>query len=146
MNKKTIILFAVCLAGLLALQIKFLLPFLYDIAASDLFLVESKDDANPMPVSNDMTTIAFNHCNKHISDKLGPDTTTSFANQPIHAWSLGNYEYILDADLELSSKETPSAATHHYVCRIQFENGDDTSGANDIENWSIQGIEGIPNL
>lgn len=146
MNKKFIILFAVCLAVLLAIQIKFLLPFIYDIAASDLFLVDSKDDANPMPVSNDMTAVAFNQCNKYISNKLGADASTSFANQPIHAWSLGNYEYILNGDVELTTKETPASAVHHYVCRIQFENGDDTSGANDFDNWSIEGIEGIPNL
>lgn len=146
MNKKSIILFAVCLAGLLAIQIKFFLPFMYDIAASDLFLVQSKDEANPMPVSNDMTAIAFTHCNKHISDELGTDASASYGNQPVHAWSLGNYEYILNADLELTTKDAPTAAVHHYVCRIQYDNGDDTSGASDINNWSIVGIEGVPNI
>lgn len=42
MNKKKIIIFAVCLAGLLAIQIKFFLPFMYDIAASDLFWWKAK--------------------------------------------------------------------------------------------------------
>lgn len=146
MNKKSIILFAVCLAALLAIQIKFFLPLIYDIAASDLFLVESKDDASPLPISNDMTAIAFTQCNKYISDKLGSDATASFSTQPAHAWSLGNYEYIINADLNLATKEIPVSTQYHYVCRIQFENGDDTSGANDFDNWSIGGIEGVPNL
>lgn len=145
MNKKSIILFAVCLAGLLALQIKFLLPFMYDIAASDLFLVESKDDGSPMPVSNDMTGIAFAHCNSYISGKIDSEATASFANQPINAWSIGNYEYIINADVEITPKDAPGAV-HHYVCRIQYANGDDTSGASDINNWSVEGITGIPDL
>jgi hypothetical protein len=143
MNKKSIVLFVVALAILLALQIKFLLPYVYDIAASDLFLVESKDNASQMAISNDMTAIAFSHCNNHISQQLQPDSSVSFGNQPINAWSIGNYEYIINADLEITNKDATSSS-HHYVCRIQYENGDDTSGANDIENWSIEGITGLP--
>jgi len=145
MNKKKIIVFAICLAGLLALQIKLLLPFLYDIAASDLFLVESKDDASSMPISNDMTSLAFSYCNQHISSKIDSDTTASFAKQPTNAWSIGNYEYIINADVEIAPKDTPSSI-HHYVCRIQYANGDDVSGANDAQNWSVEGFTGVPGL
>lgn len=143
MNKKSIVLFVVVLAVLLALQIKFLLPYVYEIAASDLFLVESKDNASQMAISNDMTAIAFTHCNTHINQQLEPDSTPSFGNQPINAWSIGNYEYIINADVEISTKDN-TTSSHHYVCRIQYENGDDTSGANDFENWSIEGITGLP--
>ena len=142
MNKKKIILFAVCLVGLLALQIKFFLPFMYDIAASDLFLVESKDAANPMPVSNDMTAIAFSHCNSYIKKDLGEDKSVSFAGQPTNVWTLGNYEYIVNADVEISAKDAPGGM-HHYVCRIQYSNGDDLSGASNIDNWNIEGISGL---
>ncbi len=81
MNKKKIIIFAVCLAGLLAIQIKFFLPFMYDIAASDLFLVESKDAANPMSVSTDMTAMAFSHCNNFIKKNAEEDQNLAFAAQ-----------------------------------------------------------------
>lgn len=146
MNKKKIILFVVCLAGLLALQIKFLLPLMYDIAASDLFLVDSKDSADPMPISNDMTALAFTHCNSYINSQLdSAENTASFASQPTNAWSIGNYEYIINASVEIASKDAPSA-THQYVCRIQYENGDDLSGAGTIDNWSVEGLTGIPNL
>jgi hypothetical protein len=146
MNKKKIILFVVCLAGLLALQIKFLLPLMYDIAASDLFLVDSKDSADPMPISNDMTAMAFTQCNSYINSKIDPnDTTISFASQPTNAWSLGNYEYIINASADISTEGEPSA-TYQYVCRIQYDNGDDLSGASNIENWSVDGVTGIPNL
>ena len=146
MNKKKIILFAIALAGLLALQIKFLLPWMYDIAASDLFLVESEDNANPMPISNDMTELAFTQCNSYINSQLdASETSASFASQPTNAWSIGNYEYIINASVEIATKDAPSN-TYQYVCRIQYENGDDLSGASNIENWSVDGLSGIPDL
>ena len=145
MNKKKIILFAVCLAGLLALQIKIFMPWMYEIAASDLFLVESKDEANPMAISNDMTAIAFSHCNSYINSKIDSENSASFASQPTNAWSIGNYEYIINAEVDIASKDSPSTI-YQYVCRIQYENGDDISGANNIDNWSIEGITGIPDL
>ena len=118
---------------------------MYDIAASDLFLVESKDNANPMPISNDMTAIAFTQCNSYVNSKIDPETTASFASQPTNAWSIGNYEYIINAEVDISSKEAPSTI-YHYVCRIQYANGDDLTGATDINNWSIEGITGLPDL
>jgi len=143
MNKKKIIIFAACLAALLALQIKLLQPWLMDVASSDLFLEESQDLANPMAISNDMTALAFSHCNHFVSKDLNPETTASFPNQPTNAWSIGNYEYIVNAEVDVASKESPSTI-YHYVCRIQYENGDDLSGSNDIENWSLEGLTGLP--
>lgn len=142
MNKKKIIVFAICLAALLAIQIKFFLPFMYDIAASDLFLVDSKDQASLMPISNDMTTLAFTHCNNYIKSDAGEDASLSFAGQPTNVWSLGNYEYIVNADVEIGNKEGP-ATMRHYACRIQYEKGDDTSGATEFDNWSVNGVSGL---
>jgi hypothetical protein len=142
MSKKKLVLFVACLAVLLALQIKFVLPLMYDIAASDLFLVESKDNASPLPVSNDMTTLAFGYCNAHIKNELGEEKSVSFAGQPTNAWSLGNYEYIVNADVEIAPKDSPSTL-RHYACRIQYENGDDLSGAGNADNWNVEGVSGL---
>ncbi len=136
------ILFVVCLIGLLVLQIKVIVPWMYEVASSDLFLIDSKDSASPLPVSNEMTAIAFSHCNTYIKKDLGEDKSVSFAAQPTNVWSLGNYEYIVNADVEIAPKEAPSAM-HHYVCRIQYSNGDDVSGASNPDNWSIEGINGL---
>lgn len=143
MSPKKIILFALCLAGLLALQIKFFVPIMYKIAASDLFLIDSNDQANPVAISNDMTATAFAHCNTHTNKLLAPDNTTTFASKPNNAWSLGNYEYIVNADVEVTPKDAASSV-YHYVCRIQYTKGDDLSGAADINNWSVDGISGLP--
>lgn len=142
MSKKKLLLFVACLAGLLALQIKFVLPLMYDVAGSDLFLVDNKDVASPLPVSNDMTALAFGYCNTYIKNDLGEDKSVSFAGQPTHVWTLGNYEYIVNADVEISPKDAPGAL-HHYVCRIQYANSDDVSGANNIENWNVEGVSGL---
>ncbi len=142
MNKKKIVVFALCLAVLLAVQIKFVQPLLLNIAASDLFLVESKDEANAMPISNDMTAMAYAHCNNYIKNELGEDKSVSFTGQATNAWSLGNYEYIVNADAEISGKDAPGEI-HHYVCRIQYNEGDDVSGAANFDNWSVVGMTGI---
>ena len=98
-----------------------------------------------MAISNDMTAIAFSHCNSYINSKIDSENSASFASQPTNAWSIGNYEYIINAEVDIASKDSPSTI-YQYVCRIQYENGDDISGANDIDNWSIEGITGIPDL
>ena len=142
MNKKKIIIFGACLAVLLALQIKFIQPLLFKVAASDLFLVESKDEANAMAISNDMTALAYGHCNNYIKNEVGEEKSVSFTGQATNAWSLGNYEYIVNADVEISGKDAPGAI-QHYVCRIQYTEGDDTSGASNFENWNVVGLTGI---
>ncbi len=142
MKKKGILIFVACLAGLLALEIKFILPLIYEVAASDLFLVQSKDNASALPISNDMTALAFSHCNNYIKNDLGEEPSVIFAGQPTHVWTLGNYEYIVNADVEITQKDQASAM-HHYVCRIQYANGDDVSGALNYDNWSVEGISGL---
>jgi hypothetical protein len=142
MNTKKIVLFIVCLVGLLVLQIKYILPLMYQVAGSDLFLVQSKDNASPLPVSNDMTVFAFSHCNTLIKNDQGEDKIVAFAAQPTHVWSLGNYEYIVNADVEITPKDAPGAL-HHYVCRIQYSKGDDVSEASDLEKWNLIGISGL---
>ena len=142
MNKRNILLFVAGLAALLALQIKFVLPLINEIAASDLFMVDSKDQASALPISNDMTAIAFSHCNTNIKNKLGEETVVTFANQPTNVWTIGNYEYIVNAEVEITPKEGV-ATNHHYACRIQYANGDDLSGAASIDNWNLQGLDGI---
>ena len=145
MNKKKIIVFVACLAVLLAIQIKLLQPWLLDVASSDLFLEETQDLANPMAISNDMTALAFTHCNSYINKELNSDQAATFSTQPTNAWSIGNYEYIVNAEVDIASKETPSTA-YHYVCRIQYDKSDDLSGGNNYENWTIEGVTGLPDL
>lgn len=116
---------------------------MYKVAASDLFLVESNDQANPMAISNDMTTTAFTHCNTHTQKLVAAESKVTFANKPTNVWSLGNYEYIVNADVEIATKDAP-ATVYHYVCRIQYTKGDDLSGTAEYDNWSVDGISGLP--
>ena len=89
-----------------------------------------------------MTAIAFSHCNTSIRNEIGEENSLNFADQPTHAWSLGNYEYIVNADVEITPKDAPGA-THHYVCRIQYDKGDDLSGTANIDNWNLIGLNGL---
>jgi hypothetical protein len=135
--------FALILGGaaLLFTTQKILMPFVYDVIKSDLFLVDSNDKASQLPISTQLTGIAFANCNKHIKSILAPDVSIAFPEKPINAWSLGNYQFVINAEIVVT---TPSGPTpHKYACRITYNNGDDQQGVNDSENWTIDGLSGL---
>lgn len=140
-----VILFVACLVGLIALQAKVILPFVYDIVASDIFLEESEDTASVNAISTDMTTYAFEQCNLYIADEFGSDYSVSFSTQPINAWGMGNYEYVINADIDLLPADAQSF-TRRYVCRIKYDEGSDQSGITNPDNWTINGISGLDDL
>ena len=118
------------------------MPFIYKIAASDLFLIDSKDQASQLPISTHLSNIAFMHCNNYIKSELGPDVTISFPEKPLNAWTLGNYQYLVSAEVNINS-DGAKTSTKKYACRITYNNGDNEEGALDDENWSIIGISGF---
>ncbi len=140
-----VILFVLCLVGLIALQAKVVLPLVYDVVSSDLFLEESDDEGSVDTISNDMTGYAFDQCNQYIADDLGSDFSVSFSSQPINAWGMGNYEYVINADIDLTPPNAQSF-TRRYVCRIKYEMESDQSGITNPENWSVGGISGLDDL
>lgn len=141
--KHKIVLFVVCLAALLALQSKVVMPFLYKVAASDLFLEDSSDAASDLPISNALTDLALKYCNAHIKSNTFANSNVSFSDRAINSWSLGNYHYVINAELE-NTPSNGASSIHRYVCRIHYVKGDDQTGINDIENWNIEGISGLP--
>jgi hypothetical protein len=78
MNKYRILLIIAGLVILILFQQKLIMPFVHKIIASDLFLVESKDEASQLPISTPLSGIAFMHCNNYIKSKLGPDVAIIF--------------------------------------------------------------------
>ncbi|MCX7091964.1 MAG: hypothetical protein NTY50_00720 [Methylobacter sp.] len=145
MKKYSIIIFVVALATLLLIQSKVIMPFVYKVVQSDLFLVDSKDPGGQSPISTPLTGLAFLHCNNYIKSKLGPDVSINFHEQPLNAWSLGNYQYIVNAEIDITSA-TESPITKKYVCRITYKNGDNDEGSLDFENWSIEGLSGLDSI
>ena len=142
MKKYSTLLLIVGLTILLLSQYKLIMPFIYKIAASDLFLIESEDQASQLPISTPLSNIAFMHCNSYIKSELGPDVSTTFPEKPINAWTLGNYQYLINAEVTITS-DSANASTQKYTCRITYNNGDNEDGALDFENWSIIGLSGL---
>lgn len=131
----------ILIAGLLILSIsqqKFIMPLIYDVIKSDLFLVESKDKGSDLPISTPLSNIAFLHCNNYMKSKAEADTTVSFAEKPLKAWDIGNYQYVINAEINLTSNSVTT--TKKYTCRITYNNGSNEEKALDIENWSIIGV------
>lgn len=138
MKKYPILLFITGLVILIGLQSEVIMPLVNKVVQSDLFLVESKDEASQMPISNTMTAIAFEHCNSQIKSKIKSDVLVSFSQNPINVWSIGNYQYIVNA--EYSTTEGDQTTKNKYACRITYKNGDAIEGANDLNNWEIEGL------
>lgn len=147
MQNKTykVALFLVSLIGLLVFQSKVVMPFIQDVASSDLFLEQSGDEQNRLSSSNIMTESAFSQCNNHVATELLSEMNFSFPIKPINAFSLGNFQYVINADIEIVPTDS-AAFTRRYVCRIKYEEGSDQSGLSNSENWSINAISGLDNL
>jgi hypothetical protein len=143
MKKYRMLVLIAGLAVLLLSQYKLIMPFIYKVVASDLFLVDSKDQASQLPISTPLSAIAFTHCNNYIKSKLGPDVAVIFPEKPLNAWTLGNYQYLISAEVNITGSNT---STKKYACRITYNNGDNEEGALDFENWSIIGLSGLDDL
>lgn len=133
------------LGALLFTQQKIVMPFVYKVIQSDLFLVDSNDHASQLPISTQLTSVAFDNCNKYIKSKLDPSITITFPEKPINAWSLGNYQYVINAEITTST-EPSKVNPVKYACRITYSNGDDLEGVSDANNWTIDGLSGLDKI
>jgi hypothetical protein len=144
MSKTKLFLLLASVVALVLFQREVLIPMAKDAAKSDLFLIDSKDQGSMISQSNDMTQFAFQHCNTHLKADLDTKTTVTLPEKPLNAWSLGNYEYVVSAEADVSH-DGAAAQKHKYVCRISYKNGDDTSGASEFKNWSLDGLSKVDN-
>ena len=131
----------ILVAGLLLLSIsqqQLIMPIIYDVIKSDAFLVDSKDKGSDLPVATPLSNIAFMHCNNYIKSKSPADAAISFTEKPLKAWDIGNYQYMISA--EINTAGSSGTVTKKYVCRITYNNGDNEEDALKIDNWSIVGV------
>lgn len=143
--KNKFFIFLIGLIVLLTFQAKVIMPFVYDVISSGLFLEDSGDEKHRTSTDTPMTSKAFQQCNNYISNELFTEHTFTFSQQPINAFSLGNYEYIINADVEISPADAASFSKR-YACRIKYLNKDDLDGVSDLENWSINGLSGLDDI
>jgi hypothetical protein len=98
-----------------------------------------------MPVSTDMTRFAFNQCNAYVAKDLGSKFSVVFSKEPINSWDIGNYEYVINADIQIAEASS-LAVTKRYACNIKYKNKDNVAGVSDANNWTIDGLSGIGDL
>ncbi len=142
--KKFLIFFA-ALVGLIVIQYKVIIPLVYDIAATDIFLKDTETEANTQSITTPMTNYAFMHCNNYIRDEIDPELTITFPSEPINAWDIAGYQYVVNAEIEISSN-TSTPYSRKYVCRIKYKKGSDQDGMMNSENWSVYGLSGIDGI
>lgn len=123
------------------------MPLVYEVIKSDLFLVDSKDKASQLPISTHLTEIAFINCNKYIESKIAPNLSIIFPEKPINAWSLGNYQYVINAKVNINdSTSKNNVNTKKYACRITYNDSDNLEDVNNFDNWTIDGISGLDSI
>jgi len=146
MKKKLLpLLFIVTLIGLILFQKEVVVPFAEWVASTGLFLEDSGDEGSRIANSSPMTNHAFNQCNIEIRDTVDEETSITFPLKPLQTWSLGNYKYLVNADIELT-KASGESFFNKYACQIQYDEGSDLEGVMDSDNWSVNGLSGISSL
>lgn len=146
MSKKFLpLIFIAGLVALILFQSKIVMPLVEKIAASDLFLEDSGDEGSRIATSTNMTNYAFIQCNKEIRDEIDSETNIIFPSEPLQSWTLGNYKYIVNAEIELSL-EDGSSLFKKYACSIQYDEESDLEGVMDSDNWTINGLSGISGI
>lgn len=141
-----IFLFIISLIALLVLQSQAVMPWVHSVISSGLF-IEKDDgvgDAGAEIVDN-MTNWAFTHCNSSIKNDIGEEFDVLFAEQPINAWGIGNYQYVINSEIEIIPSNAPSFIKR-YACRIKYTDKEDLTGLSNLDNWSIDGISGLDDL
>lgn len=134
----------ILIVGLLVLSVsqqKLFMPYVYDVIKSDLFLVDTKDKGSDLPVSTPLSNIAFMHCNNYLKSKAETDVTMNFAEKPLKAWDIGNYQYVINAEVSITNNAGTSSKK--YACRITYNKGDNEEDALNIDNWSIIGVSDL---
>jgi hypothetical protein len=144
--KFKIVLFVISLVALLAFQSKLVMPWAEKIAASDLFLEDTGDPGSQIPVSTDMTQFAFNQCNSYVSKELGENFSVTFPKIPLNSWAIGNYEYVINADVDVTTKASGAAVKQRYACNIRYKNKADKAGVANADNWVVDGLSGLTGL
>lgn len=142
LKKHRVLLFIIGLAALSVSQQKFIMPWVYDVIKSDWFLIDTKDQGSNLAISTPLSDIAFMHCNNYIKSETAPDTAIVFAEKPLKAWDIGNYEYIINGEITTTSNSSASV-TKKYACRITYNKGDKQEDPLNFDNWSIIGVSDL---
>ncbi|MCL7420402.1 MAG: hypothetical protein M8364_05815 [Methylobacter sp.] len=145
MKKHPVLVLMLGLIALILIQREVIMPLVNKVIQSDLFLVDSEDQGSVSPVSTPLTGLAFTHCNNYIKSELGSEVSINFPEKPLNAWSLGDYQYVVNAEIDIT-RNASNTVTKKYVCRINYKNKSDEEGAFDFSNWTIYGLSGLDDI
>ena len=134
-------LFLIFFAALIAFQNEAVMPTVFKVIESDLFLDGSDDLGDTIPIENAMTNYANQHCNKYLVEEFGDEFNFTLPEKAINIWNLGSYDYVVNGELTIQPEDGPSF-TKKYVCRIQH----DGDHPNDFDEWSLYDISGLDDL
>ena len=136
-----IIAFIVTFIGLLVFMEKVVKPLIIDVARSDLFLEDTSEEGGPDADSATMIAMAYAHCSTYIENQFDDDTMINFAPKPLNFWNIKNYQYVINAQLEITD-DSGVPQDKKFACEIKYTGGAEGEPS-DFEQWSIEGLSGL---
>jgi hypothetical protein len=131
-----LILFIILLYAILE---KAVIPFVMDVAESELFFENAAEEEQLGNVRNERTDFALMHCKNSIKEDGMLPENADFLNSKYDAWALGNRTYIVRSGVTVMDPEK-GHVDRKFACKIRLVENDPT----DFKNWSILGIDFHP--
>lgn len=137
MNKKLkIALFLLFVVFLYVVTMKVILPIVFEVMESGLYLKKTEDD----PVGelhSARTYTALLHCENDVRASKGLTNASrpSATEDEYKAWGLGDHTYVVKAILDVPGPDKNLVRTS-VTCKIKYDDGDES----DPDNWSILGM------
>ena len=138
-----LIFLLICFGGLVIFQRDAVMPNVFKVISSDLFLEDSDDLGDPNAISDSMTAYAHQHCNEYLLKEYGDEFTLTLSENAINTWNIGNYDYVVNGEVIVQPEEGASF-TKKYVCRIQHDIDDGEPMS--FDSWSLYDISGLDDL
>lgn len=128
-------LFILFIVGLYASLNKIIVPFVMDVAKSDLFFEKEDESEELGKISNERTGFAFDQCKSAMKEANHVPDGSRFADAEYEAWALGGKTYLIRSHVGVSSES--GLVDRKYACKIKFAGGD----MGDAGNWSVLGVD-----
>lgn len=130
-SKLSPILLILFVAALYAVLSKAIIPFVEQVAKSDLFLEKAAEFEE-----KDRSSVALLQCNDFVREELGSAKAVQFETHAYKSWEISSGRYLVTSQVT-AEDESGKPVRKNYACNVQYQGGDET----DHSHWSLQGLE-----
>lgn len=106
-----------------------LIPFLEDVARSDLFLDVSDND-------QDRSRVAVLQCKSNIARELETNDQAHFPSEDFKVWRLSPSRYLVQSHVYENVASDAQSKTH-FLCKLSYTGGDEFNP----DSWSVEALQ-----